>query len=128
MERYCSTGQSPQRAVVATEEEEEEEEEEEAPFIFYLGFMNMSYRRHMQTYACHIGFAGKIYFQLCVPITNAASALQRMYNWLPPPSTTFLHARACVCVTCSGYPRLMFRNVCVTSWCRLGRLSIDIRM
>jgi len=25
MERYCSTGQSPQRAVVPTEEEEEEE-------------------------------------------------------------------------------------------------------
>jgi hypothetical protein len=29
MERYCSTGQSPQRAVVPTEEEEDEEEEEE---------------------------------------------------------------------------------------------------
>jgi hypothetical protein len=29
MERYCSTGQSPQRAVAPTEEEEEEEEEEE---------------------------------------------------------------------------------------------------
>jgi hypothetical protein len=29
MERYCSTGQSPQRAVALTEEEEEEEEEEE---------------------------------------------------------------------------------------------------
>jgi transcription antitermination factor NusG len=28
MERYCSTGQSPQRAVVPTEEEEEEEKEE----------------------------------------------------------------------------------------------------
>ena len=28
MERYCSTGQSPQRAVAPTEEEEEEEEEE----------------------------------------------------------------------------------------------------
>jgi len=28
MERYCSTGQSPQRAVEPTEEEEEEEEEE----------------------------------------------------------------------------------------------------
>ena len=27
MERYCSTGQSPQRAVVPTEEEEEEEQE-----------------------------------------------------------------------------------------------------
>ena len=26
MERYCSTGQSPQRAVTTTEEEEEEEE------------------------------------------------------------------------------------------------------
>jgi hypothetical protein len=26
MERYCSTGQSPQQAVVPTEEEEEEEE------------------------------------------------------------------------------------------------------
>jgi hypothetical protein len=26
MERYCSTGQSPQRAVTPTEEEEEEEE------------------------------------------------------------------------------------------------------
>ena len=26
MERYCSTGQSPQRAVVPTEEEEEEED------------------------------------------------------------------------------------------------------
>ena len=29
MERYCSTGQSPQRAVAPTEEEEEEQEEEE---------------------------------------------------------------------------------------------------
>jgi hypothetical protein len=29
MEGYCSTGQSPQRAVVTVEEEEEEEEEEE---------------------------------------------------------------------------------------------------
>jgi hypothetical protein len=29
MEGYCSTGQSPQRAVVPVEEEEEEEEEEE---------------------------------------------------------------------------------------------------
>jgi hypothetical protein len=28
MEGYCSTGQSPQRAVVPVEEEEEEEEEE----------------------------------------------------------------------------------------------------
>ena len=28
MERYCSTGQSPQGAVAPTEEEEEEEEEE----------------------------------------------------------------------------------------------------
>jgi hypothetical protein len=27
MEKYCSTGQSPQRAVAPTEEEEEEEEE-----------------------------------------------------------------------------------------------------
>ena len=30
MEGYCSTGQSPQRAVVPMEEEEEEEEEEVA--------------------------------------------------------------------------------------------------
>jgi len=29
MERYCSTGQSPQRAVAPPEEEEDEEEEEE---------------------------------------------------------------------------------------------------
>jgi len=29
MERYCSTGQSPQRAVAPTEEEEEGEEEED---------------------------------------------------------------------------------------------------
>jgi hypothetical protein len=29
MERYCSTGQSPQRAVAPMEEGEEEEEEEE---------------------------------------------------------------------------------------------------
>jgi hypothetical protein len=29
MEGYCSTGQSPQRAVVPMEEKEEEEEEEE---------------------------------------------------------------------------------------------------
>jgi hypothetical protein len=33
MERYCSTGQSPQRAVAPTEEDEEEEEEEEVCFI-----------------------------------------------------------------------------------------------
>jgi hypothetical protein len=32
MEGYCSTGQSPQRAVVPVEEEEEEEEEEEYTF------------------------------------------------------------------------------------------------
>jgi len=30
---YCSTGQSPQRAVAPTEEEEEEEEEEEVKFM-----------------------------------------------------------------------------------------------
>jgi hypothetical protein len=29
MERYCSTGQSPQRAVAPMEEEEEEEEDNE---------------------------------------------------------------------------------------------------
>jgi hypothetical protein len=29
MKRYCSTGQSPQRAVAPTQEEEEEEEEED---------------------------------------------------------------------------------------------------
>jgi len=33
MERYCSTGQSPQQAVAPTEEEEEEEEEEEVVFF-----------------------------------------------------------------------------------------------
>jgi hypothetical protein len=32
MKGYCSTGQSPQRAVVPMEEEEEEEEEEEDYF------------------------------------------------------------------------------------------------
>jgi hypothetical protein len=32
MEGYCSTGQSPQRAVVSMEEEEEEEDEEECIF------------------------------------------------------------------------------------------------
>jgi len=34
MDRYCSTGQSPQRAVAPTEEEEEEEEEEVKCFQF----------------------------------------------------------------------------------------------
>jgi hypothetical protein len=34
MERYCSTGQSPQRAVAPKEEEEEEEEEEEVEYTF----------------------------------------------------------------------------------------------
>jgi len=29
MERYCSTGQSPQRSVASTEEEEQEQEQEE---------------------------------------------------------------------------------------------------
>jgi hypothetical protein len=33
MAGYCSTGQSPQRAVVPMEEEEEEEEEEEGVFL-----------------------------------------------------------------------------------------------
>jgi hypothetical protein len=33
MERYCSTGQSPERAVAPTQEEEEEEEEEEERVI-----------------------------------------------------------------------------------------------
>jgi hypothetical protein len=32
MEGYCSTGQSPQRAVVPVGEEEEEEEEEESMY------------------------------------------------------------------------------------------------
>jgi hypothetical protein len=32
MEGYCSTGQSPQRAVVPVEEEEEEEEENQIHF------------------------------------------------------------------------------------------------
>jgi hypothetical protein len=36
MEGYCSTGQSPQRAVVPMEEEEEEEEEEECYIIRFL--------------------------------------------------------------------------------------------
>jgi hypothetical protein len=35
MERHCSTGQSPQRAVAPTEEEEEEKEEEEEE-AFYV--------------------------------------------------------------------------------------------
>jgi hypothetical protein len=34
MEGSCSTGQSPQRAVVPVEEEEEEEEEEKLYYIF----------------------------------------------------------------------------------------------
>jgi len=34
---YCSTGQSPQWAVVPMEEEEEEEEEEEVGFIIRTG-------------------------------------------------------------------------------------------
>jgi hypothetical protein len=33
MEGYCSTGQSPQLAVVPVKEEEEEEEEEECEFL-----------------------------------------------------------------------------------------------
>ena len=33
MERHCSTGQSPQGAVVPMEEEEEEEEEEKEEYI-----------------------------------------------------------------------------------------------
>jgi hypothetical protein len=37
MERYCSTGQSPQRAVAPTEEEEEEEEEvTETGFLHFV--------------------------------------------------------------------------------------------
>jgi hypothetical protein len=36
MERYCSTGQSPQWAVVPVEEEEEEEEEEEDILSLYV--------------------------------------------------------------------------------------------
>jgi hypothetical protein len=42
MERYCSTGQSPQRAVVPTEEEEEEEEEEEALNMFRAVFPSIT--------------------------------------------------------------------------------------
>jgi hypothetical protein len=34
MEGYCSTGQSPQRAIVPMEEEEEEEEEEFSEKVF----------------------------------------------------------------------------------------------
>jgi len=37
MEGHCSTGQSPQWAVVPMEEEEEEEEEEEIDFIIRTG-------------------------------------------------------------------------------------------
>ena len=34
MERYCSTGQSPQRAVAPTEKEEKEEEEKKKKVVF----------------------------------------------------------------------------------------------
>jgi len=39
MQRYCSTSQSPQRAVAPAEEEEKEEEEEEFPPLKILQVM-----------------------------------------------------------------------------------------
>jgi hypothetical protein len=45
MEGYCSTGQSPQRAVVTVEEEEEEEEEE---LCNNLALFTKLYRMHGQ--------------------------------------------------------------------------------
>jgi hypothetical protein len=46
MEGYCSTGQSPQRAVVPVEEEEEEEEEEEDDDgdLHYLYYTTVPFR------------------------------------------------------------------------------------
>jgi hypothetical protein len=46
MEGYCSTSQSPQRAVVAVEEEEEEdeeEEEEEEEEVHLVGFITRKF-------------------------------------------------------------------------------------
>jgi hypothetical protein len=50
MEGYCSTGQSPQRAVVPMEEEEEEEEEEEfiQPFGIVSCLINKATLEHFQ--------------------------------------------------------------------------------
>jgi hypothetical protein len=51
MERYCSTSQSPQRAVAPTEEEEEEEEEEDQiltilnEFVKYFRKIGIKYDR-----------------------------------------------------------------------------------
>jgi hypothetical protein len=42
MERYCSTGQSPQRAVAPTEEEVEEEEEGEEEEIQILTLLSLT--------------------------------------------------------------------------------------
>jgi hypothetical protein len=41
MEGYCSTGQSPQWAVVPVEEEEEEEEEEEDVYTRHVPKINL---------------------------------------------------------------------------------------
>jgi len=50
MERYCSTGQSPQRAVAPTEEEEEEEEEEEV--MFPICYQTVNVTSMTNTFCC----------------------------------------------------------------------------
>jgi len=49
MERYCSTGQSPQRAVAPTEEEEEEEEGRSIPQASDCAYLTGLHVHQLQT-------------------------------------------------------------------------------
>ena len=54
MERYCSTGQSPQRAVAPKEEDEEEEEEEEEEAEERVTELQTGTALQQQLFTCHL--------------------------------------------------------------------------
>jgi hypothetical protein len=67
MERYCSTGQSPQRAVAPTEEEEEEEEEEGGGAVEWRNVKK-------------IEFSGFIYFRLGTIVGTYENSSLRLFT------------------------------------------------
>jgi hypothetical protein len=60
MERYCSTGQSPQRAVATTEEEEEEPRRSVFTMRYKLALL-MTLERNTQSEAIQLIFFNKSY-------------------------------------------------------------------
>jgi len=48
MERYCSAGQSPQRAVAPTEERKERKKERKKEFVLIMSKSGMTNWQHMQ--------------------------------------------------------------------------------